>query len=99
MKLRCLDLLIKNKTNFITVDFIMDFVISEYSHHSFTSPPNERTVMSALVSKWDTPKVQEWIKLCVIYWTNEIRGRSDENILVHIKSEVLIRSIKSWYVL
>lgn len=99
MKLRCLDLLIKNKTNFITVDFIMDFVISEYSHHSFTSPPNERTVMSALVSKWDTPKVQEWIKLCVIYWTNEIRGRSDENILVHMKSEVLIRSIKSWYVL
>lgn len=99
MKLRCLDLLIKNNTHFTTIDFVMDFVIGEYSYHSFRSPPNESTVMNALITKWDTPKVQEWIKLCVLYWTNEIRCRNGENILVHMKSEILIRSIKSWYAL
>ena len=99
MKLRCLDLLIKNNTHYITIDFVMDFVISEYSHHASTFPPNERTVMGVLITKWDTPKVQEWIKLCVLYWTNEIRGRSEENILIHTKSGILIKSMKSWYAL
>lgn len=99
MKLRCLDLLMKNKTNYITIDFIMDFIIGEYTHHNTTFPPNERTVMSMLITKWDTPKVQEWIKLCLLYWTNEIRGRSENNTLIHTKSEILIKSMKSWYVL
>lgn len=99
MKLRCLEALMADKTNYNTIDFVMDFVIGEYAHHVIHGPPNETTVMRALITKWDTPKIQEWVKLCNKYWMNEIRGRCDDNYIVHVKSESLIRSMKSWHII
>jgi len=97
IKLRCLEKMMADKTNYNTIDFVMDFIIGEYTHHAITGPPNEATVLRVLVTKWDAPKVQDWIKLCNKYWMNEIRGRCEENSLVHIKSESLIQSMKGWY--
>ena len=97
MKLRCLDIIMSNKTNYITIDFVMDFIIGEYTHHIHYGPPGEATVLRVLAMKWDSPRVQEWVALCKTFWTNEICGRGDDNVGVHIKSETLIRSMKSWY--
>ena len=97
MKLRCLESMMADKTNVNTLDFIMDFIIGEYSHHIIYGPPNERMVLRILITKWDEPKIQEWIKLCNSYWVNEIRGRCEDNIFIHMKSKSLIRTMKSWY--
>ena len=99
MKLHCLDALMADKTNYNTIDFVLDFIIGEYTHHIKYPPPNESTVLRVLVTKWGVPKVQEWIALCTTYWKNEIRGRCDDNFIIHIKSESLIRRMKSWYAL
>ena len=97
MKLRCLENLIADKTNYDTIDFVMDFIIGEYTHHAHYGPPSESLVLRILVKKWDNPVVQEWIALCKTYWTNEICGRCDDNVIVRIRSERLIRTMKSWY--
>ena len=97
MKLRCLDIIISDKTNYITIDFVMDFIIGEYTHHIRYGPPSESLVLHILLKKWDNPVIQEWVALCKTYWTNEICGRCDDNAIVRIKSERLIRSMKSWY--
>lgn len=97
MKLRCLENLIADKTNYDTIDFVMDFIIGEYTYHIHYAPPSESLVLRILLKKWDNPVIQEWIALCKSYWTNEICKRCDDNLIVRIKSERLIRSMKSWY--
>ena len=97
MKLRCLETLMADKTNYNTIDFVMDFVIGEYTHHVIYTPPSETLVLRALATQWNEPKIQEWVKLCKDFWVNEIRSRCDDNLLVHIKTKTLIRSMRGWY--
>jgi hypothetical protein len=97
MKLRCLDLMMSDTQSLATLDFILDFIIGEYTHHIMYKPPGENTAFRVLTTRWDTPKVQEWIELCVAFWKNHIRGRDEDNAHVHHRSEVLIQSIKSWH--
>jgi len=99
MKMHCLDVMMRDKTNFNTIDFVMDFIIGEYTHHVLYGPPKETVVLRVLSTKWDEPKVQDWVKLCKIYWTNEIRGRCDDNSIVHMRSETLIRCMRGWHLI
>lgn len=97
LKLRCLDILLADYKSIITVDFILDFIIGEYGYHVLYRTPNESTLMRVIVTKWENPKIQEWVRLCREYWKNNIRSRHDHNMRIHIQSEILIRSIKSWF--
>ena len=97
MKLRCLDVMMKDKTNYNTLDFVLDFIIGEYTHHVKYPPPSETLVLRILVTKWDNSVVQEWVSLCTRYWKNEIRGRCDDNSIIHNRSESLIKRMRSWY--
>jgi hypothetical protein len=97
MKLYCLDIMIADSKNYNTLELVMEFIIDEYSHHLIYNPPRESLVLKIVTSKWDTPKMQEWVKLCRTFWTNEIRGRSEDNMLVHDKSELLIRVANRWF--
>jgi hypothetical protein len=97
VKLRCLDILLADYKSIITVDFILDFIMGEYGYHVLYRRPNESTLMRVIVTKWENPKIQEWVRLCREYWKNNIRSRHDQNMRIHIQSEILIRSIKSWF--
>lgn len=51
MKLRCLEALMADKTNYITIDFVMDFIIGEYSHHIIYTPPQRGNCSTSSLNK------------------------------------------------
>ena len=48
MKYYCLDLVLKDPTDFNTLEFIMDFMLGEYTHHSIENPPRDIIIFSMI---------------------------------------------------
>lgn len=94
MKLYCLDSLLKESTNYDTLDLVMDFILSEYNYHLITLPPSETLVLGVLKHQWAKPIIQRWVELCRKFWRGMIKHNIDQNI--HATSMKLINLSKGW---
>jgi hypothetical protein len=94
MKYYCLDLVLKDPTDFNTLEFIMDFMLGEYTHHSIENPPRDILIFSMITLHWNTNIIRSWVDLCKVFWRAQIKNIEEEEIYVHIKSRELIRKFK-----
>jgi hypothetical protein len=94
MKLYCLDLLLKDSTNYDTLELVMDFILSEYNYHLITLPPSETLVLGVLKYQWSKPIIQRWVELCRKFWRGMIKHNIEQSI--HATSMKLINLSKGW---
>ena len=94
MKLNCLDLVLKESTSYYTIEFIMDFILGEYTYHAIINPPTETEITRLITLNWETPVIQSWISLCRVFWRAHIKHSQEEIMYTHIKSKELIRKLK-----
>lgn len=95
MKLECLDSMLKDKKNYLTLDLVMDFILGEYAHHK-TPAPTETAVLLSLSCTWANPTITSWIKLCKEFWTAEISHNSREKEDIHKKSREIMTKTRIW---
>jgi hypothetical protein len=95
MKLECLNSMLKDTKSYMTIDFVMDFILGEYTYHSAPAP-TESAVILTLSNTWTHPTIASWVKLCTEFWIAEISYdiRGKEN--VHRKSRHLIIKTHIW---
>lgn len=94
MKLKCLDIVLKDYSSVYTIDFIMDYILGEYTHHNITHQPSEQLMTNIIIKRWDSPTIQSWVNLCRTFWRAHIRNIQNEIIYTHIKSKELIHKFK-----
>lgn len=94
MKHNCLDIVLKDPTDPNTLEFALDFILGEYTHHSIENPPSEWLILNVLATQWHTSGIKGWVDLCRIFWRAQIKNIDEEEIYVHIKSRELIRKFK-----
>lgn len=94
MKLKCLDIVLKDYSNSYTIEFIMDYILGEYEYHKMTQQPSEQLMTNILIKRWNNPTIQLWVNLCRTFWRAHIRNIQNEIIYTHIKSKELIHKIK-----
>lgn len=94
MKLKCLDIVLKDYSSVYTIDFIMDYILGEYIYHNITHKPSEQLMATIIVKRWDNPTIQSWVNLCRTFWRAHIRNIQNEIIYTHIKSKELIYKFK-----
>ena len=95
MKLKILDQIIEDKDSPHTHEFIMDFILGEYSHHGVLYPPSERMILKTLRTAWNSDHCQEWITLCKRFWRCQIANL--DGAAIHAKSyHLLIRRRLGW---
>lgn len=94
MKYYCLDLVLKDPTDFNTLEFMMDFILGEYTYHLIENPPKDTLIYSVLTLHWNSVIISAWVDLCKVFWRAQIKNIPEEGIYVHIKSRELIRKFK-----
>jgi len=94
MKLKILDQIMGDVSSPHTHEFVMDFILGEYSHHGILYPPSERMVLKTLRTAWTSDYCQEWIALCKRFWRCQIT--SVDEAAIHAKSYLLIKRKIGW---
>ena len=94
MKLKILDQIMADVSSPYTHEFVMDFILGEYSHHGVLYPPSERMILKTLRTAWNSDYCQEWINLCKRFWRCQIT--SVDETAIHTKSYILTRRKIGW---